>query len=412
MSRDTARGLGSGSAAARAHARSKLRTSDLFTLGTVGLRAKPLRAALSALGIAIGVAAMVAVLGISASSQAKLEAKLAELGTNLFTAAAAEGTAGSEPVPLPTNAAARVERLPGILSATALGTLPHASVFRNEFVDPQRTGGITVSAADTKLLDVVGGSLASGTWLDRTTEAFPTVVLGFTAASLLGVSEADTNVWLGGREARVIGILEPVPLAPALDTSAIIGARVAQEQFGWDGHPSQVLQRVDEERVREVRDLAPAAISPNAPHTIAMSRPSDALAAQAAVDEVFTGMLVGLGSISLLVGAIGVANTMVISVIERRREIGLRRALGATRGHVQLQFLTEALVLSALGGLAGAGLGAGVTLVVALSNDWTPVVPPQIIGVAAAATLAVGAVAGLYPAVRASRTPPTAALSG
>lgn len=396
----------------RSTARSKLRPSDLLGLGTVGLRAKPLRAVLSALGIAIGVAAMVAVLGISASSQAKLEAQLAALGTNLLTAAASEASGGTDPAPLPSNAAARAARLPGVLSASAVGEVPNASVYRNEFVDPQRSGGITVRAADIELLAVVGGTLASGTWFDQTTSAFPTTVLGFTAASLLGVSTAGTNVWLGGTEVRVIGILEPVPLAPALDASAVIGSRVAQEQFGWDGHPKQVLQRFEEARVREVQMLVPAAIRPDAPHTVAMSRPSDALAAQAAVDEVFTGMLVGLGSISLLVGAIGVANTMVISVIERRKEIGLRRALGATRGHVQLQFLTEALVLSTLGGLTGAGIGAGVTFVVALGNGWTPVVPPLVLGVAAGATLAVGAVAGLYPAIRAARTPPTAALSG
>lgn len=393
--------------------RSRLRTGDLFGLGTVGLRAKPLRAALSALGIAIGVAAMVAVLGISASSQAKLEAQLDSLGTNLLTAAAADGAErDGAPALLPVNAAARVERLPGVLSASATGTLTDVSVYRNEFVDPQRTGGITVSAADTELFSVVGASLASGAWLDPTTSAFPTVVLGFDAASLLGVAAAGTSVWLGGEEVRVIGILEPVALAPALDATAIIGARVAQERFGWDGHPTQVLQRVAEEQFHEVRALVPAAIQPDAPNTVSVSRPSDALAAQAAVDEVFTSMLVGLGSISLLVGAIGVANTMVISVIERRREIGLRRALGATRGHVQLQFVTEALVLSALGGVAGMGIGAGVTVTVALINGWTPVVPAAVLGTAIAATLAVGAVAGLYPAVRASRTPPTAALSG
>jgi putative ABC transport system permease protein len=168
---------------------------------------------------------------------------------------------------------------------------------------------------------------------------------------------------------------------------------------------------VDDSAIEQVRPLIGPAVQPAAPAAVAVSRPSDALAAINAVDESFTGMLVGIGSIALLVGAIGVANTMVISVIERRREIGLRRALGATRRHIRLQFLTEALVLSAMGGVAGAGIGYLVTWGVALASGWPPVVPPLVLIVGAASTLVVGAVAGLYPAIRAARTPPTAALN-
>ncbi len=391
--------------------KSRVRPGDLWGLATAGVRAKPLRAVLSSLGIAIGVAAMVAVLGISTSSQAKLDAKLEGLGTNLLSVAPAEG-GGAGPNVLPANAAARLERLPGVLATAGSGTLADTSVYRNEFVDPQRTGGITVAAVDTPWLEVVGGRVSAGSWFDPTTAAFPTVVLGAEAAAGLGVSGPDTQVWLGGRNVTVIGILEPLELVPEYNSAALLGSRVAAEEFGWDGHPQTVVQRVAEQELARVRALSPAAVQPERPGSVAISRPSDALAAQEAVDEVFTGMLFGLGSLSLLVGAIGVANTMVISVIERRREIGLRRALGATRHHVRLQFVSEALVLSGMGGLAGALIGAVVTVGVALSNGWPPVVPLAVVGVAVVATLGVGAVAGLYPAVRASRTPPTAALNG
>ena len=270
----------------------------------------------------------------------------------------------------------------------------------------------TRRSTDLNLLDVVAGSLHSGSWLDRTTASFPTAVLGSTAAQRLGVSEPGTLVWLGGRNTLVVGILDPVALAPELDIAALVGTAFATDELGFPGNPSALYQRVDPSAVADVRLLIGPAVQPESPASVAVSRPSDALVAVAAVNETFTGMLVGLGSISLLVGAIGVANTMVISVIERRREIGLRRALGATRRHIRLQFVTEALVLSALGGVAGVALGTLVTGVVALANDWPPVVPPIVLVTGVGATLVVGAVAGLYPAVRASRTPPTAALAG
>ena len=389
---------------------SRLRPTDLVLLGSAGLRAKPARAILSALGIAIGVAAMVAVLGISASSQGRLNERLAELGTNLLTATVAPPSAG-EPVPLPINAAARLARLSGIESTASIGALSDIAVYRSSYVDPARTGGITVAAADLNLLDVVAGTVRTGAWLNETTGAFPTVVLGASAAERLGVTDAGTLVWLGGRNTTVTGILDPVSLAPELDSAALIGTRLAGDEFAFAGNPTTLFQRVDPSSVAAVRDLIGAAVQPESPTSVAVSRPSDALAAVAAVDDTFTGMLVGIGSIALLVGAIGVANTMVISVIERRREIGLRRALGATRRHIRLQFLTEALVLSALGGVAGAGIGTLVTAVVAFANDWPTVVPPVVLAAGVVATLVVGAVAGLYPAIRASRTPPTAALS-
>ncbi|MDD7960831.1 ABC transporter permease [Microbacterium thalli] len=390
--------------------RSRLRAADLVRLGSEGIRSKPLRAVLSALGIAIGVAAMVAVLGISASSQARLNASLAELGTNLLTTTS-EPPAVGDPVPLPVNADARLARLPGIETVSSLATLADVHVYRSSLIDPARTGGLLVAAAGPELPGVVAADLASGRWFDPVTAAFPTTVLGATAAERLGITEPGGLVWLGGVNTTVIGILDPVALAPEIDITALVGMPLAYRSLDFSGEPTTLYQRVDDEAIASIRPRIARVIHPDAPSTVAVSRPSDALAAVNAVDDAFTGMLLGLGGIALLVGAIGVANTMVISVIERRREIGLRRALGATRRHIRLQFLTEALVLSALGGGAGAVIGFAVTTLVATINGWPTVLPVAVPIVGVASTLVVGAVAGLYPAVRAARTPPHAALS-
>jgi putative ABC transport system permease protein len=284
-------------------------------------------------------------------------------------------------------------------------------VYRNALIEPGRTGGITVTAVDVELLDVVAGRMRAGSWLTQATATFASTVLGAAAAERLGVSEPGTLVWMGDRNVLVTGILEPLPLAPELDHAALIGMPAATTDYGFGGNPTRLYLRVDEPRVRTVRELIAPAVQPGSPAAVAVTRPSDALAAMDAVDSTFTGMLVGLGTIALLVGAIGVANTMIISVIERRREIGLRRALGATRSHIRLQFLIEALVLSALGGAAGAAIGSLVTAVVATINGWPVVVPGLVLLSGMGSTLVVGAVAGLYPAVRAARTPPNTALS-
>ncbi len=389
---------------------SRIRAGDLLRLGSAGLVAKPARAVLSALGVAIGVAAMVAVLGISASSQARLDAQLDALGTNLFSATSAPPVTGP-PVPLPLNASERAGRLPGIEQSAAVGTVAAVGVYRNALVDPGRTGGLTVTAADLTLIDVVAGTMREGHWLDQATSRFPATVLGTAAAQRLGVSAPGGLVRIGDQNVLVIGILDPVPLAPELDYAALIGMPVAQTMYGFDGSPTRLYLRIEETSIRAVRPLIAPAVQPGTPAAVAVTRPSDALAAVDAVDETLTGMLVGLGSIALLVGAVGVANTMIISVIERRREIGLRRALGATRGHIRLQFLIEALVLSALGGAAGAVIGSLATAGVALASGWPVVVPLVVVVVGVASTLAVGAIAGLYPAIRAARTPPNTALS-
>jgi putative ABC transport system permease protein len=390
---------------------SRLLRSDVYRLGASGLRSRPTRVVLSALGIAIGIAAMIAVVGISTSSRAELNAQLASLGTNLLTVRPGTSLTGQDTT-LPAGSTGKVGLIRGVSTAGAVATLADVKVYRSRLIDPGKSGGIEVQAADLDLLGLLDGTLRQGAWLTKATANYPTAVLGAIAADRLGIVSPGSQIWLGDTQVTVIGILDALPLAPELDASALIGEAFATAWFGWDGKPTTIFERSADAEVESVRKLLPRTVNPENPENVSVSRPSDALAAKNAADLAFTGLLVGLGSVALLVGGIGIANTMVISVLERRKEIGLRRALGATRAHIRTQFLTEALLLSALGGVVGAVLGFAVIAVFAGTNGWPISVPPVVFAAGLGATMLIGAVAGLYPAIRASKTPPTAALNG
>ena len=390
----------------------RLTGGDLLRLGVFGLRTRPTRVVLSALGIAIGIAAMIAVVGISSSSQASLARILDGLGTNLLEAA--PGTdVGGDSVPLPEEAVAMLDRRDDVESAAGVGRVADQRVYRSDHVPAAASGGITLDVVEGDLTGVLRGELASGSWFGATADEHPQVVLGATAAATLGLDrvEGDTRIWIAGRWVAVVGILEPLALAPGLDGSALVPAAVAEHEFGWDGHPTELFARADPDHVAEVRDVIARAVNPAAPGGVAVSRPSDALAAQEATEASFTGLLLGIGGVALLVGGIGVANTMVITVLERRAEVGVRRALGARRRHIRDQFLVESLLLSLLGGVVGVVIGAGVTAVFAVTQGWPVTVPAWAVGGGLGATVLIGGVSGLWPASRAALIPPTSALA-
>jgi len=385
----------------------RLRAPDLLRLGGTGLRARPLRAVLSALGIAIGIAAMTAVVGISSSSQADLDRALAALGTNMLTAAPGQTMFGKD-AKLPDESVAMVRRIGPVQSATATGALTEAHVYRTDKIPAGETGGIGVLAAQLDLLKTVGARMAGGTWLNAATARYPAVVLGSDTARRLGNVPA---VWMQGRWWTVIGVLGKVPLAPELDSAVLVGWSAAGTYLGFDGHPTTLYTRAVESQVEAVRAVLAATANPENPNEVKVSKPSDALAAKRTTNATFTALLLGLGAVALLVGGIGVANTMVISVLERRGEIGLRRSLGATKGQIRVQFLTEALLLSLLGGAGGVLLGYLVTGSYSTMQGWPTVVPPWALAGGVGATVVIGAIAGLYPAIRAARLAPTEALA-
>ncbi len=384
--------------------------ADVWPLAVLGLATRPARAVLSAIGVALGIATMVAVIGISSSSRAQLVAQIDALGTNLLTVTPDQSESG-QAATLPPQAPAMAARIGPVSGVSAIGDV-NANVYRNDRISPANTNAITVYSADAGLLRTLQGQMAQGAFLDAATARYPAVVLGADAAAALGVDRADgtAQVWLGQRWFTVIGIMRPVPLVPDLDQTALIGFPVAHRLLGATAAPVQVYVRAAPASIAAVAAVLPATADPASPQSVSVANPVTALTARADATAAFSGLFLALGGVALLVGGIGIANVMVIAVLERRSEIGLRRALGARRLHVAAQFATEAIVLAGCGGVAGAVLGQFATTVYAATRSWDTVVTVPVLLAASGVAVATGAVAGLYPALRAARLVPAEAL--
>jgi putative ABC transport system permease protein len=389
---------------------SKLRLGDLARLASVGLRTRRMRAALSALGIAIGVAAIVAVLGLSASSQAGLLSEIDRLGTNLLDVTNGQTLFG-QTAELPKAAPAMIARVGPVTRVQYTGAI-NGSVYHSPLIPSIDTNAISISATSLGLPSAVATSVWQGSYLNAATEREPVVVLGAQAAQRLGIDRvfAGERIWLGGMWFYVAGILHTAVLAPEIDSSALIGFPAAQRYLDFDGHPSEIYVRAQYSQVAAVDNILAATADPEAPGSVDISQPSAALVARADAQGAFNDLFLGLAAVALLVGAVGVANIMIIGVLERRSEIGLRRALGATKTNIRTQFLSEAILLALLGGIVGVLAGVLATAIYASTKHWAIVIPPLAWGGGLAAATAIGAVAGLLPAVRAARMPPTEAL--
>jgi putative ABC transport system permease protein len=389
----------------------RLRPADLARLSAVGIRTRRLRAALSALGIAIGVAAIVAVLGLSSSSQAGLLGELSKLGTNLLTVANGR-TLGGATAELPFAAPGMISRIGPVTAVDDTGILHNANAYRSPLIPSINSNALSVEATSLGLPRTVGTSVAQGRFLNAATAREPVAVLGAAAAERLGIDRIyqGERIWVAGRWFYLAGILHPAVLASEIDASVLIGYPAAEKYLGFDGHPSEVYLRAQSDKVNAVHDVLAATTNPEHPDEVDVAQPSDVLVAQADAKGALNSLFLGLGAVSLLVGAIGVGNVMFISVLERRSEIGLRRALGATKGHIRIQFLTEAILLASLGGALGVGLGAVSTAVYAHTKHWATVIPTLAWAGGLASALLIGAMAGLLPAIRAARLSPTQAL--
>ena len=388
----------------------RLRPGDVARVASVGIRSRRLRAALSALGIAIGVAAMVAVLGLSASSQAGLLAEIDRLGTNLLTVANGTSVLGNNEE-LPLAAPSMIRRIAPVTAVADTGKVS-VDAYRSPYIPTIHTNALSVQAATLNLLPTVGTTLAAGRWLNAATATKPVCVLGAAAAQRLGIDEVlpGERIWMDNQWFYVAGILNPAVLVPEIDSSILIGFQAAATYLGFEGHPTEIYVRSVTDQTTAVQGVLGATANPEHPDAVNVSQPSDALVARAQAKGALTDLFLGLGAVALLVGGVGVANIMVISVLERRSEIGLRRALGATKGQIRAQFLSEAVLLSAAGGALGVGLGAASTAVYATAKHWAITVPTLAWAGGLGVALATGAVAGLLPALRAARLSPTDAL--
>jgi len=398
----------------------RLSLQDGLRVASVGLRARPLRAALSALGVAIGTAAIVGVLGLSSSSQAGLMSEINRLGTNLLTVEAGQSLTGG-PAQLPREAPARLTLLDDVQQVAHTALMDNEKIYRSSLIPVAETGGLQVRATSLNLLSVLGTGLARGEWLNDGTAREPVAVLGSVAAQQLGIDRVypDQRIWLGGQWFNVVGILDPSPLDSEVDDSALIGYPAAQKYLGYvsmvrgaqqAGPPSTIYVRTATGHEAAVQSLLAQTANPEAPYEVNVSQPSDVLVARAAAAGTFNSLFLGLGLVALIVGAVGVANIMIISVLERHSEIGLRRALGATKGQIRMQFLAESILLALVGGVVGVLVGAAATAVYATSKSWAIVIPMEAWLGGIASAILIGAFAGLMPAVRASRMPPTEAL--
>jgi putative ABC transport system permease protein len=388
----------------------RLAAPDVARVASVGLRTRRLRAALSALGIAVGVGAMVAVLGLSASNQSGLLAEIDRLGTNLLTVQNGQTLQG-QTAELPLQAPAMIARIGPVTQVAETGSTS-ASVYRSPLIPSDQTGGLQVQAASIDLLAAIRTGVADGRFLNAATSREPVAVLGAAAAQTLGIDRVfpGERIWLGNQWFYVAGILKPSVLTPEIDESVLVGFSAAKSLLGFDGHATTVYVRAQTNQVPAVQSVLAGTANPENPNEVNVSQPSAALVARADAKGALTGLFLGLGAVALLVGGVGVANIMVISVLERRSEIGLRRSLGARRGQIRLQFLSEAVLLSLMGGAVGVALGVAATAVYAASQNWTLVVPPLAWAGGLGAALLIGALAGLLPALRAARLSPTEAL--
>jgi putative ABC transport system permease protein len=389
----------------------RLHPADLARLAAVGVRTRKLRAGLSGLGIAIGVAVIVAVLGLSASSQAGLLAEIDRLGTNLLTVRDGQTLSGAT-AELPVAAPGMISRIGAVTSVQDTGRVGNVYAYRSPLIPSIDTNALSVQATSLELPQAVGTSVAQGRYLNAATAHEPMAVLGSVAAQLLGIDRIwpGERIWIDDQWFFVAGILEHATLASEIDSAVLVGFAAAERYLHFDGHPTTIYVRARTDQVDAVHAVLAATANPESPYEVVVSQPSVALTVRAAAEGALNSLFLGLGAVSLLVGAIGVGNVMLIGVLERRSEIGLRRALGATQGHIRVQFLSEAILLALAGGIAGVAVGAAATAIYAHTQRWTTVVPTLAWAGGLAAAVAIGAMAGLLPALRAARMSPTRAL--
>jgi putative ABC transport system permease protein len=377
------------------------------------------------LGTVLGIASLVATLGISRTAGNQIVGRFSELAATQVTveasfsggsggsgSAAARASAGA----LPWRVEDRLDRLNGVVASGASATINNPGGIKTvPLRDPttvtERT--LPVYAASPGLLGAVRGHIAVGRWFDQghVDRRDHVAVIGIDVANDLGISRLETlpSLYVGENLFTVIGILDDAPRDRGLTSAVIIPYTIAAERFGVS-RPQRVVIETALGAASLIASQAATALNPNAPESLSVAAPSDPKSAKEGVQSDVNQLFLLLGLVSLVVGAIGIANVTLVTVMERTGEIGLRRALGASRRHIAGQFLAESVAMGVVGGIIGATVGILLVVGVSASRQWTPVLELWLPVVAPFVGAVVGLLAGLYPSVRAARMEPVDAL--
>jgi len=387
---------------------------DLLATASAGLWARPSRTLLILLGPVIGVGAIVAAIGLTESAKGDIRATLESLGTNLVTVQASSGFQGQQGLPrLPEEADERLKAIPLLESSAVLTELPGHRILPHEAADEAfEVLPISLRVANPDLPAVLDVGLVWGRWLDPWDDrpGHRTVILGSETAEQFAVLPGETRtILIDDRAYGVAGVLDEVVLIPNYNLSVFISPTAAADDFANEGGPTEAVLRIAPGITLRDSDaeLLNTALTFGGPGGIdPPTVPTDELEATAAVDETLRTVVLLMGGLALLVGGLGIANVMSISVLQRSAEIGIRRAVGHTRARIAAQFLVEAAAVGILGGVVGAAVGAGIVAVGADWQDWIIVLPWALLAGAAGLSVLVALVAGLIPALKAARLEP------
>ncbi|MDR1212651.1 MAG: ABC transporter permease [Propionibacteriaceae bacterium] len=412
---------------------SRVRSRDQLREAVASIACRPVRSLLTITGTVLGCAAFVAILGLTDTARGQITSRFNELEATTVTVVDANAQANQADRTIysfPDDVGARLRPLNGVVDAGVYFSLyvarpaltPGQSGDRATIANrPQSDGlgsatgaSLTVWGTEGGALAAAGASLASGVWFDdfHLLTDQPVAVLGPAAAASLGVATVRTNptVFVGDDSYTVIGLLADCGALPELGNAVMLPAPLARQRYGNPTNPAHALIRTDLGAARLIARQAPYALDQSHPENLSAVPPPDWSMVTDDVNASLNGLLLGLAAVALIIGCVAIANTTLVAVMERAGEIGLRQALGAKPVHIMVQFLTESVILGLLGGVLGSAVGVAAVIVGAVARQWTPVLDPWLLLLAPAAGLVVGALAGLYPAWRASRLPPATAL--